>query len=60
MVGVLKNIKKMETTIKKMTKSYLEKLQSIEHSEGDILKIIPPAIKLLLCPIFHFLKKDTI
>ncbi len=47
MVGVLKNIKKMETTIKKMTKSYLEKLQSIEHSEGDILKIIPPAIKLL-------------
>lgn len=46
MVGVLKNIKKMETTIKKMTKSYLEKLQSIEHSEGDILKIIPPAIKL--------------
>lgn len=45
MVGVLKTSKK-ETTIKKMTKSYLEKLQSIEHSEGNILKIIPPAIKL--------------
>jgi hypothetical protein len=47
MVGVLKNIKKMETTIKKITKEYLHELKSIEHSEGDILQIVPPAIKLL-------------
>lgn len=37
----------MEATIKKITKGYSEKLLSIEHSEGDILQIIPPAIKLL-------------
>lgn len=37
----------MEATIKKITKGYTDKLQSIEHSEGDILQIVPPAIKLL-------------
>ncbi len=37
----------MEATIKKISKGYLDKLQSIEHSEGDILQIVPPIIKLL-------------
>ena len=36
----------MEATIKKISKGYLDKLQSIEHSEGDILQIVPPLIKL--------------
>lgn len=37
----------MEATIKKIAKGYADKLQPIEHSEGDILQIVPPAIKLL-------------
>lgn len=37
----------MEATIKKISKGYLDKLQSIEHSEGDILQIVPSAIKVM-------------
>lgn len=37
----------MEATIKKIARGYADKLQSIEHSEGDILQIVPPAIKVL-------------
>lgn len=37
----------MEATIKKISKKYLGKLQSIEYSEGDILQIVPPAIEQL-------------
>ncbi|MEN9919574.1 MAG: hypothetical protein RL662_2010 [Bacteroidota bacterium] len=37
----------MEATIKKISKGYLGRLQSIEHSEGDILQIVPLAIKEL-------------
>lgn len=37
----------MEATIKKITKSYNEKLQIIEHEELDIMQIILPVIKLL-------------
>lgn len=37
----------MEVAIKKITKAYIGRLQCIEHCEGDILQIVPPAIKLL-------------
>lgn len=33
--------------IKNITQEYLEKLQTLENNEGDILHIAPPIIKLL-------------
>lgn len=37
----------MKTTIKKISKNYLNRLQSIENSEGNILQIAPSAINIL-------------